>query len=86
MDVRQKDTKQLITIEMKLFRRTAGCTLLDSKRNEEIVEELNVEPVGKKLRRYKSNCLRFATRLNSSRMARGKLNCRAKGRRRLGRL
>jgi len=86
MDVRQKDTKRLITVEMKLLRRTAGCTLPDSERNEEIVEELTVEPVGKKLRRYKSNWLRFTARLNSSRVTREMPNCRAKGRRRLGRL
>jgi hypothetical protein len=35
---------------MKLFRRTVGCTL-DRKRKEEIVEELKVKPVDKKLRR-----------------------------------
>ena len=38
---------------MKFFRRTAGHTLYDHKRNEEIFEELKVEPVDKKLRRYK---------------------------------
>jgi hypothetical protein len=43
--------------------------------------KLKVEPVEKKLRRYKSNCLRHVTRMNSSRMARTMLN----GRRRLGR-
>jgi len=35
---------------MKFFRRTAGYTLYDHKRNEEILEELKVEPVDKKLR------------------------------------
>jgi hypothetical protein len=30
---------------MKFFRRTAGYTLFDHKRNEEILEELKVEPV-----------------------------------------
>jgi hypothetical protein len=33
---------------MKVFRRTAGT---DHKRNEEILEELKVEPADKKLRR-----------------------------------
>ena len=33
-------------------RRTAGYTLFDHKRNEEILEELEVEPVDKKLREY----------------------------------
>jgi hypothetical protein len=38
---------------MKFFRRTAECTLFGNGRNEEILEELKVEPVGEKLRRYK---------------------------------
>jgi hypothetical protein len=38
------------------------------RRNGEILEEVNVEPVDSKLRRYKSNWLRYVTRMNSSRM------------------
>ena len=39
-------------IEMKFFRRRVGYyTLFDHKRNEEILEELKVEPVYEKLRR-----------------------------------
>jgi hypothetical protein len=37
---------------MKFFRRTAGYTLLNHKRNKEILEELKLEPVDEKLRRY----------------------------------
>jgi len=44
---------------MKFFRRTAGYTLYDHKWNEEILEELKVEPADKKLRRYKSNWLQY---------------------------
>jgi hypothetical protein len=70
---------------MKCFRRTAWCTLFDHTRNEEILEELKAEPVDEKLRRYKSNLLRYVTRMNSSRMEKIVLNCRPNGRRRLGR-
>jgi hypothetical protein len=38
---------------MKFFRRTARYTLFDHKRNEEILEELKLEPVDEKIRRYK---------------------------------
>jgi hypothetical protein len=62
--------------KIKLFRRTAGCTRFGHKINEEILEELKVEPVDKKVRRYKSNWLRNVTRRNSSRMAKIVLNCR----------
>jgi hypothetical protein len=42
--LQQKDKKRLASIEMKFFRRTAGYTLFDHKNNEEILEELKVEP------------------------------------------
>jgi len=45
--------KRLATIEMKFFGTTVCYTLFDQKRNEEILEELKVEPVGEKLRRCK---------------------------------
>jgi hypothetical protein len=40
---------------MKFFRRTAGYTIFDHKRNEEILEELKIETVDEKLISYKSN-------------------------------
>jgi len=43
----------MMSVEIKLFIRTAGYTLFDHKRNEEILEELKVEPVDEKQRRYK---------------------------------
>jgi hypothetical protein len=43
----------LTSIEIKLFRRTAGYALFDHERKEEILEELKVEPVDEKQRRYK---------------------------------
>jgi len=58
----------LTSIEMKFFGRTAGCTLLGHKRNEEILENSKVETADKKARRYKSNWLQHVTRMNNSRM------------------
>jgi len=69
----------------EIFHRAAGYTLVDHERNAEILEEVKAEPVDRKLRRYKSNLLRHVTRMNSSRMANGMLNCRPIGRRRLER-
>jgi hypothetical protein len=46
---------------MNSFGRTAGYTLVDHRRNEEILEELKVGTADKKLRRYKPNWLRHAT-------------------------
>jgi len=66
----------LTSIEMKVTRRSAGYTLCDHKRNEEIWEELEVEPIDEKLRRYKSNWLRHVPRMNSKRMPEIMLNYR----------
>jgi len=41
----------LTSIGIKFFKRTARNTLYDHKINEEILEELTVEPVDEKLRR-----------------------------------
>jgi hypothetical protein len=70
---------------MKFFRRTAGYTLFDHKRNEKIWEQLKVEPVDEKLRRYKSNWLQQVTRKNNNRAPKIMLNYSPTGRRRLGR-
>jgi len=45
----------LASLEIKFFTKTSGCTLFDHIRSEEILEEFKLEPVDKKLRRYKSN-------------------------------
>jgi hypothetical protein len=60
-------------------------TLFDHRMNEEFLEELKVEPVDERLKKYKSNWLRHVTRMNSSRMAEIMLSCRPDGRRRLER-
>jgi hypothetical protein len=70
--LRPKDKKRLTLIKIKFFRRTAGYTLFDHKRNEEILEELKVKPVDEKLRRYKSNWLQHVTRMNNNRMSKKK--------------
>jgi hypothetical protein len=58
------------------LRRTAGYILVYHKRNEKILEELKVEPVDEKTRRYKSNWLRQVTRMDSNGMPEIMLNYR----------
>jgi len=58
----------LTTIEIKFFRRTAGYTLFNHKSNEEILEDLKVEPDDETLTRYQSNWPRLLTRKNNNRM------------------
>ena len=62
----KKDKKKTdINQDEILFRRTAVCTLFDHKRNEEVLEELKVEPVDLLLRRHK---IKLATTRNGNRM------------------
>jgi hypothetical protein len=64
---------------MQFFRRTAGYTLFEHKKNEEILEELKVEPVDKKLRRCKSNWLQHVARMTNNRTTKVMLNYRPNG-------
>jgi hypothetical protein len=60
---------------MEYTERTAVYTLSYHKRNEEILEQLKIEPVNEKLRRYKSKWLRQVTSMNN-RMPKITLNYR----------
>jgi len=62
---RKKDTKRLTSIEMECFR-TEGYTLFDNKNNEDVLQQLEVEPADENLRKYKSNWLHL-TRMNKKR-------------------
>jgi hypothetical protein len=70
---------------MNVFRRTAGHTIFDHKRNEDILEELTVEAVDEKLRRHKQKCLRHVARMNNKMIPKLIPNYRPNGDRRLGR-
>jgi hypothetical protein len=49
MNVKQRNIRRLKTEEVKFTRYTAASSSLDCKRNEDILEELEVDPVEKKL-------------------------------------
>jgi hypothetical protein len=53
--LKQRDIRRLKTAEMKFMRLAEGCSLLDHRRNEDILEELNMAPVEKKLAQHKQN-------------------------------
>jgi len=54
---------------MEFFRRTEWCTLHCHKRNEDILEELILELVDEKPRKYKSNYLQHVRGMNKNRMS-----------------
>ncbi|KAJ4434386.1 hypothetical protein ANN_22946 [Periplaneta americana] len=69
----------------EIFRRTAGYTLLDRKRNEEILEQLEVESVEEKISRYKFNWLDHVRRMENSRIPKIMMQYKLRGHRRPGR-
>jgi hypothetical protein len=48
---------------MNFMRHTAGYSLLDHRRNEDILEEFNVDPIEKKLAQCKQKCLNHVSRI-----------------------
>jgi hypothetical protein len=72
-------------MEAKIKPSNKRINTTDHERNKEILEEFKVEPVDEKLRRYKSNWLRGATRINNKKMTNTTLKYRTNGRRQLGR-
>ena len=46
-----KDEKRMATTEMRMVRWAMGVSLLEHRRNEEILEEAKVEPIAMVLRR-----------------------------------
>ncbi|KAJ4431553.1 hypothetical protein ANN_20152 [Periplaneta americana] len=69
----------------EILRRTAGYTLLDRKRNEEILEQLEVESVEEKISRYKFNWLDHVRRMENSRIPKIMMQYKPRGHRRPGR-
>jgi hypothetical protein len=70
---------------MKFMRKTAGFTLRDHKRNEEILKNLEVEPISKFIQNYQANWKEHIERTDSSRIPNNLLNYRPRGKRSLGR-
>jgi hypothetical protein len=78
--------KRLQAGEMKFTRKTAGLTLWDHKRNEEILKNLKVEPVSKFIQNYRANWKDHIERMDSNRIPNNLLNYRPHGKRSLERL
>jgi hypothetical protein len=70
---------------MKFLRRTAGYTLLDHKKNEDILQELNTTPVLKKITKYRHNWVKHVHRMNNSRFPKTLIEYHPRGRRCPGR-
>jgi hypothetical protein len=81
----QQHKSRLKAPEMKFLRRTAGYTLLDHKKNENILQELNITPVLEKITKYGHNWIKHVHRMNNSRFPKALIEYHPRGRRRPGR-
>lgn len=61
-NLRQKVKEMLTAAEIKLFRKTAECTMFDQKRNEDMLEE----QIEEKLQSYQSNWLQHVTSIKNN--------------------
>ncbi|KAJ4441716.1 hypothetical protein ANN_11574 [Periplaneta americana] len=83
--IKEKRREQNQSNGNEILRRTAGYTLLDRKRNEEILEQLEVESVEEKISRYKFNWLDHVRRMENSRIPKIMMQYKPRGHRRPGR-
>jgi hypothetical protein len=63
----QQDKSRLKASETKFLRRTAGYTLLDDEKNEDVLQELNTTPILEKITKYRHNWIKHVHRMNNSR-------------------
>jgi hypothetical protein len=70
---------------MKFMRKTAGPTLWDHKRNEEILRNFEVEPISKFIQNYRAKWKEHIEKMDSSRIPNNLLNYKPHGKRSLGR-
>jgi hypothetical protein len=66
--IKECDKNRFRTAEMKYLRRTAGYTLLNHKRNKEILEELHVTPLEDKLCTYRHKWFQHVHRMEDNRL------------------
>jgi hypothetical protein len=81
----EADEKRLQASEMKFMRRSAGCTLLDHKRREYILKELQIEPVITHVQNYRTNWRKHVRRMERVGIPKQLTTYALRGRRCLGR-
>ena len=65
--LRKTDKKRITAAEMRFLRRTAGYTLLDRKRNTDILDEIKTTPILRKIRNYRKKWREHVDRMNDDR-------------------
>jgi hypothetical protein len=67
------------------MRLTAGCSLLEHRRNEDILKELNIDPIVCYIHQYRTQWKKHVERMDPERLPKQILSNALKGRRSLGR-
>jgi hypothetical protein len=80
-----RDKPRITAAEMKFMRKTAKYTWQDHKRNQDITEELKIQPVMEKINNYKNKWIQHVRRMDRARLPRGILKYQPAGRRDQGR-
>ncbi|KAJ4434647.1 hypothetical protein ANN_23211 [Periplaneta americana] len=78
--LRKKDESRITANEMKFMRYTAGYTKWDHKRNEDVMEELQLEPVINHVKHYQNNWINHLHRMHRDRIPKVMLHYRPNGR------
>jgi hypothetical protein len=84
--IRKADEWRLTMAEMRFMRRTAECSLLEHRRNEDILKELNIDPIVCYIQQYRTQSKKHVERMDPNRLPKHILSYAPRGRRSLGRL
>ena len=80
-----KDEKRMATTEMRMVRWAMGVSLLEHRRNEEILEEAKVEPIATVMRRRRLEWFGHIKRRDETENIRAVVEMKMEGKRPIGR-
>jgi hypothetical protein len=83
--LKEQDKPRITAAEMKFMSKTAKYTWQDHKRNQDITEELKIQPVMEKINNYKNKWIQHVRRMDRARLPRAILKYQPTGRRYQGR-
>ncbi|KAJ4438820.1 hypothetical protein ANN_14772, partial [Periplaneta americana] len=83
--IRKADEQRLTTAEMRFMRRTAGCSLLEHRKNVDILQELKMDPIVNFVQQYRLQWKKHVERMDRTRWLKQILTYVPRGKRKLGR-
>ncbi|PSN45800.1 hypothetical protein C0J52_10758 [Blattella germanica] len=83
--IKKTNEKRLTAAEMRFKRRTAGCSLLEHRRNAEILEEVKIYLITEYVQHYRRNWKSHVQWMNNNRVPKQILIYNSRGHRNLGR-